>query len=488
MTRRIFKILKKHFIFILFVIIYSTILAHKLVAYPTPFADWDESLYIQSGNEMFEQNYYLFPVWQEKPWLDKPPLVPFIYASTAKLFVGVEPEISTRLLSLSVSMLVLFFAYLLYRRVADDTIVPTLTVMITAFTPIFIQRAQIINLDIFLLLGWLGYLLFFRNFILGLLFLGIAVFSKSLIGFYPVFIMIFYIFYQFFQGKIKHEKFIKDFKKISIQAGILLLWFIAMLLLYKGVFWKQHIIESHFNRVTSSIEFHFGERTYYLDLVLEQFAFMFSAIIIGFFTIIMKYYKDTKKLLLALFFLHWFLFLNLTKTKIFWYLSPAIPQLAFFSIAPLLVLSHIKKLYWIAAVMFIGIVMYYWPSLNKNILEKTYASVNDPHYELSIAARPRCSYLNVLLDQSTRESFATLEKANLLITTTKWWGNHPSIIYYFGKNTTFFYTTNDFNSALAKSKINDCFILAESDLKQYSQDDTIANLKSSGSMHLFIKK
>src|SRR3989344_3498044 len=417
MTRRIFKILKKHFIFILFVIIYSTILAHKLVAYPTPFADWDESLYIQSGNEMFEQNYYLFPVWQEKPWLDKPPLVPFIYASTAKLFVGVEPEISTRLLSLSVSMLVLFFAYLLYRRVADDTIVPTLTVMITAFTPIFIQRAQIINLDIFLLL-----------------------------------------------------------------------WFIAMLLLYKGVFWKQHIIESHFNRVTSSIEFHFGERTYYLDLVLEQFAFMFSAIIIGFFIIIMKYYKDTKKLLLALFFLPWFLFLNLTKTKIFWYLYPAIPQLAFFSIAPLLVLSHMKKLYWIAAVMFIGIVMYYWPSLNKNILEKTYASVNDPHYELSIAARPRCSYLNVLLDQSTRESFATLEKANLLITTTKWWGNHPSIIYYFGKNTTFFYTTNDFNSALAKSKINDCFILAESDLKQYSQDDTIANLKSSGSMHLFIKK
>src|SRR3990167_9349232 len=437
MTRRIFKILKKHFIFILFVIIYSTILAHKLVAYPTPFADWDESLYIQSGNEMFEQNYYLFPVWQEKPWLDKPPLVPFIYASTAKLFVGVEPEISTRLLSLSVSMLVLFFAYLLYRRVADDTIVPTLTVMITAFTPIFIQRAQIINLDIFLLLGWLGYLLFFRNFILGLLFLGIAVFSKSLIGFYPVFIMLFYIFYQFFQGKIKHEKFIKDFKKISIQAGILLLWFIAMLLLYKG-----------------------------------------------FFTIIMKYYKDTKKLLLALFFLPWFLFLNLTKTKIFWYLYPAIPQLAFFSIAPLLVLSHMKKLYWIAAVMFIGIVMYYWPSLNKNILEKTYASVNDPHYELSIAARPRCSYLNVLLDQSTRESFATLEKANLLITTTKWWGNHPSIIYYFGKNTTFFYTTNDFNSALAKSKINDCFILAESDLKQYSQDDTIANLKSSGSMYL----
>ena len=60
-----------------------------------------------------------------------------------------------------------------------------------------------------------------------------------------------------------------------LQFFILSLWFIAMFVIFGKAFFWQHIIESHFRRVTSSIEFHFGQRTFYITLALEQMGCFF---------------------------------------------------------------------------------------------------------------------------------------------------------------------------------------------------------------------
>lgn len=455
--------IKLHYPVILFILIYFLILAYKLITGPVPFYDWDESLYIQTGKEMYNNNYFLFPVWQGKPWLDKPPLVPFIYATVAKFFFIVPPEVSTRIFTLTLTAIVLFFVYFLGYRASRDKLVSLLSVVITSFTPIFLQRAQVINLDVFLLLGWLGYLLFFEHFFVSLLFLGLAVMSKSLIGFYPSFIMLAFYSYLFFIKKMSLKKYKSVVTRIILQAGILALWFIAMLIMYGERFWTMHIIESHFRRVTASIESHFGKRTFYLDLAVEQLGFFVWFAAGSTIYLITRFFKkklDVLILLYSLYLAPWFLFLNLTKTKIFWYFYAAIPQFAYLTAYPLSLIKKNKVAYIGLGGLFIAVIFAKAVTADK-LLSKKYSDFS-PTYKLSLYAKERCPTLHVLIDPDGRTMFDTLEKLGLLITTTKWWGQHPQVVYYFEKPVTFVYDKELLSEAIASENI--CFIVDDKDI------------------------
>jgi len=106
--------LKKHKFFFVFITILFFILLFKIVFFVKPFYDWDESLYIKSGLEMFEKRYFLFPVWQGKIWFDKPPLIPFLYALIIKTFPFILPEISTRIFTLLIGTATLTLLYFFY--------------------------------------------------------------------------------------------------------------------------------------------------------------------------------------------------------------------------------------------------------------------------------------------------------------------------------------------------------------------------------------
>src|SRR3989344_2813578 len=273
--------MKKHWPVTLFLIFFFLVIAYKIIFQPTPFYDWDESLYVQTGREMIEQKKFLFPVWQGTYWLDKPPLIPLLYGIILKLSFGLPPEITTRFFSLIVSVFVLVFVYNFFNRVLKNNFLSTLTVAVTALTPLFLQRAQTVNLDIFILFGWLGYVLFFENFFASLFFLFIAVMGKSLIGFYPAVMMFVYYLYTYTTGETKKKQFYKRIRQIVFQSLILLSWFAAMMLIFGKQFWVQHIIESHFRRVTSSIEFHFGERIFYITEAIGQMGYFFYLAIVG---------------------------------------------------------------------------------------------------------------------------------------------------------------------------------------------------------------
>jgi len=470
---------KKHVGLVLFLLFFSCLLLYKLVFFTKPLFDWDESLYVQSGIEMLQQQQFLVPVWQGQPWLDKPPLAILLFGLVAK-YSSLPVEISTRLYTLIWSITALILVYFLALKASKVRLTALLTVVITSFIPIFLQRAQVVSLDVTLLVGWLGFFLFINKPIWSALFLFLSVQSKSLLGFYPLTIYLFFLIYQYFAKQIKKPVLIKALKIILLQAILLSLWYLIALAIYKEHFIQTHIIESHFRRVSSSLESHFGQRTYYLDLLKEQFGGLFYLSLLG---MVLSFYRFLKKqtsnqvFLYQHAFLPWFIFLNLTKTKIAWYLYPVIPQFAFYSAYPL---TLIKNKYWqLLGFGAFALFLIYQAVFSKNLLG-TFYSQEDAHIKAAKYAKQHCATLAVLVPDYTRQTYWTLKKMNLTITTTNWWGEHPSMVYYFGKPLRFFYSVKNFQN---QANQFDCLIINDSDKKLIKQPTHL--LKSFDKMLLY---
>lgn len=488
MKKKIADTVRKHGLLICYLIFFASLIAYKIIFHVTPFFDWDESLYVQTGKEMFAHKYFLAPVWQGVPWFDKPPLIPFLYGLVMKVFFFALPEISTRLFTLAVACFVLILIYKLYLKAVQRPLIAVLTIMLTSLTPIFFQRSQVVNLDLFLLLGWVGYVLFFDRIWISTVFLLIAVLSKSLIGFYAPVLMLGFFILQFLLKKISAAQLKKNIRQISVQVGISLLWFILMFILYGKQFFFQQIIESHFRRITSSIEFHFGTRIYYLTLAYEQLGFFAVSAVLGFLMLSRQFLNkksDLKKLFFSFYLLGWFVFLNLTKTKIFWYLYPAVPQLAFLSVIPLLLLEKHKILYYAGAAIVIILILRS-AFLKNTYLTNSYSNYED-YYYMATYAKTRCLNLAMLLNPQKREAFATLDRLGLLITTTKWWGEHPSVVYYFGKHVDFLYDKNTLFDHVNSSKPGDCFSIEPQDIET-SRLGKLNALKHFGVYNLFMNQ
>ena len=118
--------------------------------------------------------------------------------------------------------------------------------------------------------------------------------GKSLIGFYPIALIFIYYLYKYFKKEIKRKEFEKIIIKIFLQTFILSLWYVVMLIIFGKAFFWQHMVESHFRRVTSSIEFHFGQRTFYITLALEQMGYFFYFALIGSITTLINFLKKGK--------------------------------------------------------------------------------------------------------------------------------------------------------------------------------------------------
>ena len=192
---------------------------------------------------------------------------------------------------------------------------------------------------------------------------------------------------------------------------------------------------------------------------------------------------ESGKLFYALYLLPWFLFLNLTKTKIFWYVYAAIPQFGFFAASSGLLFKKNKKFYWIF-IMLLTLGVFYKAFFIDNLLT-TYYSKQEPHYFLSLYAKSKCEDLNVLLNKQSRKSFDELDKLGLLITTTKWWGSHPSMVYYFEKKINFLYSEKELEKSLSQSKKNSCFVVEKDDSKLIANQKNLTILKTFDYLQLY---
>ena len=312
-------------------------------------------------------------------------------------------------------------------------------------------------------------------------------------------------------------------RMVFIQIGILSIWYLFMFFLFGKDFWQQHIIETHFRRITSSLESHFGQRTYYVDLMFEQLGIFAWISILGLLFVISSVTrnlvpiksgrKNYEWILYSFYLLPWFIFLNLTKTKIFWYLYPAIPQFAFLSVYSLKLLSHpspflsfprkprqtwrkwessillnrFRIKYGMTLVGIIIVVYIFHLKFIKTPLSgvktnffTTFYSKPEYHYRLALYAKDHCNSLSVLVGKETREATKTLEDLGLTITSTKQWGDHPSIVYYSGKKVNFIYDKN--LSSLSK---DDCLAIRKDDLDLNWTGKEFKQLKNFNSYYLF---
>ena len=474
------KVIKHHWGIILYLAFYFFITAYKFINFQTPFYDWDEGIYAQVGREMINK-LSLTPLWQGQVWLDKPPLVPLFYGLIGRL--PFASELSMRFATLGLSLLVLGLTYVFYYRITKNKSIAFLTVIFTSFIPLFVQRSQVLNVDVFLLLGWMGYIVFFPHFWWSLFFLAVGVLSKSLLGFYPAMML---LGYQVWKKLIaKDKKTANNIKSILTQIIIILSWYLIMLFIYKQDFIRAHFLESHLKRVTSSIESHFGQRTFYFDELFNQLGLIKWLLPLGIISIFIDFFKKKKNIFYLLFFVPWFLFLNLTKTKITWYLYVIIPQFAFISAYSINLFRKYRIINTVIVLILTGLI------INNAIVSSefftTHYSQPDKHYQLAIYAKNQCNRLGFLIPNNTRNTYSTLKNMNLVIQTTRWWGDHPSIVYYFGKKVDFIYDLNELKDYLNNIPTDNCIAFYNNDVKLISTINKLNLLQSFDNIQLYKK-
>ncbi|PIY68540.1 hypothetical protein COY90_05425 [Candidatus Roizmanbacteria bacterium CG_4_10_14_0_8_um_filter_39_9] len=452
-----------HFPFILFLAGFFLLVAFLIISRNTPFFDWDESIYAQVGREMIRNKSFFVPVWQGQAWLDKPP-IPSLFYGVMEL-LPFAPEITTRIATLLLSCIVLFFQYILGLRVTKSKYISLLSVILTAFLPVFFQRSQALNVDVFLLLGWLGYVLWYENVWASVIFLLIATLSKSLLGFFPPIMFFGFHIFEFVTKQINKKQLISRLKYLGIQMGISCIWFVGMLIVYKYNFIQYHFIDSHFKRVTASIEQHFGQRTFYVTVLVDQLRLLLipASLSLGYFMyLFFKKKSDRYLIFLTIFFVPWFVFLNLTKTKIEWYIYPVLSQFTLLAVYPLILLRK-KTVVLVATSIIVG--TYYFIAITpiNSLLTQPFSTLED-HQRIAIPAKKNgCRGLFVLVGDSTRTSYATLKSMNLVITTTTWWGNHPSMAYYADMRTVYSYSIPNFIDKLNNLKRSECLVFEKND-------------------------
>ncbi|MBI3620492.1 glycosyltransferase family 39 protein [Candidatus Roizmanbacteria bacterium] len=479
------NLLRSHFPVILFLIIYTLLIGWKLTAHPAPFYDWDEAIYAQVGREMV-MHRSVIPLWQGANWLDKPPLAPLAYG-VVETIAPLSPEISTRLFTLALSAVTLILAYVLYLRLSRDKIIALLTVIITGFVPIFVQRTQVLNVDIFLLLGWLGYLVFYEDFWPATVFLAVGVLSKSLLGFYPVGLLFLYYIFEHYYKKRSRKYTLSKLKPLLWQVLILAAWYLAMTAIFRGNFIKYHFFDSHFKRVTASIESHFGKRTFYLDLLFSQMGWILILTPVSLLFIVKKCLKTKNigQLAFSLFFVPWFIFLNLTKTKIAWYLYPLFPQFAYLGISFLEFIKKNRPLYTVLIILIV-VILFYQNIIKTPFFKGSYSGI-ESNIEMARYAASRCKQLEVLIDPDTRKTHAVLKSMNLLISTSEWWGNHPSIVYYSGRHVDFIYNPLSVASLAKNVPFLSCFVFYKGDSSSVPSVPSLSLLKDFGGLTLYQK-
>ena len=453
--------MRKYIPFFIFFFVFLGVNLFKVIYDVRPFFDWDESIYAQVGNEMIQEKSYVVPLWQGKAWLDKPPIPSLMYGLMT--YIPVQHEVSMRVLTVLLSGIVLGLLYIFALKNSKSVFVATLTVIITSFLPVFLQRTQSLNVDVFLLIGWLGYFLWYRNLWAGIFFLLFGVLSKSLLGFYPVVMVFLYELLQLIvQGKKRKNNFIVFIQNTLIQLGFSFVWFIWMFFKYKNDFIQYHFIDSHFKRVSASIEQHFGQRTFYIDLLLEQVKYGIIPILVSTATLI--YFvlkKKSKEAFFSLIFVPWFLFLNVTKTKIAWYLYPVFPQFVYLSVY---MIGLIEK-WWVKTLVSAAVLWYFFTYMIpiSSYLTTDFSKL-DYHQQIAQdAQKAECKDLVVLVNDSTRSSYATLKSMDLTINTTTWWGNHPSMVYYSKSKVTYDYTIQEFINDMVNQKPHICFTAEKED-------------------------
>lgn len=435
-----------------------------------PFHDWDESIYADVALEM-SRNWSLATTFNYHLWLAKPPLVMILMAIG---FLFTKSEVLARSYELVTSVGLVAVIFFLSRQIYSESfkdrfnrlsglektmvyVLPAITLLTSGF---FIDRATLVSMDAMLALSWAGYFLFRKNYWAKLFFLLLGTLTKSLLGLFPLLLELVFLNVKLLNPKTALKYF-----------GLLVLglsWHIYSYIKYGFFFIQAHILDELVSRITTPIEFHFGGKYYYSQYLYQDLVtrspiniilpLMVVAYVILAVWLVMRWYQ--KKATLKEILTDWnfwilgapilyFVFLNLGKAKLYWYLYSLIPLACL--ILPVILLAIPEKIS--RSFFFIVITI----SMLIKFVPETYAlqlnyTVPDKTQLGKCLSTKNTGKILFLVPKTERDSRHTMEAANLQIGATFVYGGAPNFVYYADKPVDFNYKIEEFSGKVSSYK------------------------------------
>lgn len=459
--------MKKIIIIFIFLLILIGLFIRNYHYQQVLFFDWDEGMYGQIAREIIK-NKTIITTFNNQVWLDKPPLSHFLIAFT--FFIFGESEFYSRLMMVVLSFVLLILLFFLTKKLFKNNFASIINVLILASSPIFLERAIILNSDLLVAIGWLGYFLFWENYWLKLLFLTIGVWSKSVLGFYPLVfeIIVFLIKFKGIQSQINWKNTLKFLSFIIVPSS----WYIFSLIIFGQKFINDHFSNQIFKRVYVPIELHFGNKFFYFNYLWNKLNFINIFFILGYWFFLINWKKEIKNIKKVSIFLSPLFFiglLTLVKTKIDWYVIIFLPLL-------ILSVSYLyanSKPFLIRGIISISVMVYFFIYFLPNTFFVNVNYQKPEKLDLALCLnRKQIKNLAFLVDEQERRNKQFLEASHYYTNSSFYYGGSPSFVYYLNKPINFFYDPEDFKikyqqfSTIALSKKDFQLLINEIDLNK----------------------
>ncbi|MEI6327129.1 MAG: glycosyltransferase family 39 protein [Candidatus Roizmanbacteria bacterium] len=428
-------VFKKYLPLFFFILIIGGLWIRSITLSSVPFFEWDESIYAQVAREWL-RHPGLTLHYNGSLWFEKPPLLFAVIGILFQIFGA--SEFIARLPSVFAAICCVVLIYQIIGHITKNTFAQIAGMLLFASTPFFIDRASIVNVDIFLTLGWLLYVCdgTFASKFIGTI---VGVWTKSFLGLFPLCADIALSIYY-------HSVTQKKIREWVVIALVSLAWHIIMLAQYTDQFISSHIKDHLISRVTTPIELHFGGKFFYIEKLWENYPLLLAVAAIGVLLWIFMHIKryDTKNAdVLFLLPLAYFVLLTVGKSKLSWYIMPALP---FISIWIIFALQHISRRF-VQNLCYVGLIL--WSG--SMVAQQTYGfTITNPRVpqQVSLARcqqyMPPFTRVAYLVSPTQRKDAQVIEAAQVAIASSFIYGSAPSFVFYIDKPVTFFYKPVEF--------------------------------------------
>jgi 4-amino-4-deoxy-L-arabinose transferase-like glycosyltransferase len=305
---------------------------NKLITY-------DEAIYAKVAKNILVNGDYLTLTWRNSSdlWFEKPPLY-FIITAFFYSLLGIS-EFSTRIAVVIFSLIGLVYTYKLTKLIFSSSYAAIIAVFGLFLNTSYLYYSRIGMLDIILtafITGSVYYFLKFEdskkriNLVASGIFIGLAVLTKSIIGFLAFGIMLLYWIYTAFYLNKKDYK-IWDLLIILLTSLLVSLpWHLHMYIVHGQNFIDTYIGYHLLDRFTSDKEAKSAPWDFYFIVLRNTMRVWFIALIPATLVLGYKIYKrqlDSKPVLLILASLLILVFFSVSSSKLKWYIMPVYPFL-----------------------------------------------------------------------------------------------------------------------------------------------------------------
>ncbi len=318
---------------ICFYMVFINIGANKLIAF-------DEAIYAKVAKNMFETGDLMTLTWKayDINWFEKPSLY-FILTSFAYSLFGVS-EFAARFVTACFSIVCLAYVYKLGKEL-KDSVTGYFSVLAMILNVSYLYYSRTAMLDVILTAFITASVFYFLkaqkgnkllNLSLSGSMVGLAVMTKSIVGFLPLGIYFLYYIYTLIK---KENTYLVALKELSLLTGVSLLvcapWHFYMWYLHGSDFINSYFGYHLFKRYTSAIEDKGGPWYYYFVVIRNTMRLWFLVLIPSLAYFIYKAYKENfsnEKILILISAVIVMLFFSTSSSKLKWYIMPIYPFLA----------------------------------------------------------------------------------------------------------------------------------------------------------------